>query len=283
MPMAAWNLMMVVLALAIYATTGQRTSLLEPLLQLSLSDVALFKVLALGSGGATHALNFLRDLFVCVALSPLIVWLVGRGGLWAAALLTVTCLFVNLSPVIYRASLPMFFTWGIWFGLTGNSLNPSRRMKLAFGIALLAVVLGEMLFGSREFFSASGASMLYDTVRRAVVAGTFLSLANVLAARHRLYALFARIEPSIFLAFLSHSAVILLMWGPWAMVFGADVDGPYPLFFTLAPLIVLAGSLAVEPVLARLPCWLQIAVRGKVRRGRIATGTVPALGAGAAA
>lgn len=263
-PMITWNLVAIALAWLIFRL-GHPLALYEQLRSMDAVSIVAFKVLALNNDGATVALNFLRDLLVCGLLIVPMVWAVKRLGLWAVGAVGVASVVVGFEPLIYRANIPVFFMLGIHFALKRGHLRPTRAAAVLTAALLVAVVVFDVVVGLDV--SAEGyLPATYEIVRRLVVSAAFLMASHWLA-QTAARSFFYRCERSIFLVFLSHSALFLLSWGVWKQVMGPELDAAYLVFFLASPVVCLAViTLIPQAVWDRLPGWFQVLIRGDVMR-----------------
>ena len=275
-PMVFWNVAILALSLAIFHAIGARTTVMRALTDTTPLGVAASRVLSLDYGGATTALNFLRDVFVCVLLSPLLLSGVRRAGWLFVAALWAAGLAVGFAPLVYRPGILMFFTVGM--------IAAQRHGRLALPTAVTAAVVAAGVaieFARwRGWWVPSGglARSADETVRRVVFSVLILAVSLPLG-RTAAGAVLARFEPPIYLVFLGHSVAFMLAWGAWQKVFGTDLDFPYVVFFLLAPPAwMLLARLLWGPA-TRLPPGLQRLFKGKASRpgaGRRGSRPLPA-------
>lgn len=278
-PMITWNLVALVLAWLIFKL-GHPLALWDQVQAMDPLSIVAFKVLALNNDGGTVALNFLRDLMVCGLLVVPMVWAVRTLGLGAVAIVGVMSVVTGFEPVIYRANIPVFFMLGIYCALRRGSLSPSRGAVGLVALLVPAVIAIDLLAA----FDPQDPSLLpasYELLRRLVVSAAFLMAAFWIAGTAA-RSFFFRCERSIFLVFLSHSALFMLSWGAWKRLMGADLDVAYVLFFLASPVVCLAAiTLIPRAVWHVVPGWLQVLIRGDVirakapPRGEAAAATVP--------
>ena len=259
-PMVFWNLLIIGLSVAILIALGHKTSPVRALDGQSAWEILLFKAISLNYAGATTALNFLRDAFVCALLSPLLVLGARRGSWLFVALVWVWGLSIGFAPVVYRPSILMFFSAGV--------LVADRGMKLTPPSWLCAISLA--LFGAIEWVSSHKApGIAWELVgwsRYPIICIAFSAIVLAISSRlsgTRFGNHLVRFEPSIYLAFLGHSVFFLLAWGTWQKIFGADLNFPYHLFFLASPAAWMFICVWLLPLLRGWPAWLQVVVRGK--------------------
>lgn len=194
---------------------------------------------------------FLRDLFLCMVLAPLLVRLSGR----VLALVIVTAALCHMlgigAPVIMRPSILMFFT----IGIVARRANVAERtatwpLPLAFApfALLMPVQLWQVLLGGAPGTGvwASG----FDLLVRLAASLWFWRLSCALVQSRASNALL-KIEPFAFFLFCSH---LILIWlgGPLlGMLFGKLGSPHYPAYLLAQPLMVLACVIALGSLLRR--------------------------------
>lgn len=258
LPMVSWNGLILLLSLLIWLATGAQTAVLRdwPAVDASALAVHLDRLTGYGYGSATTALNFLRDLFVCSLLLPLLIMLLRRTGVAGLALLWLLGLTLGFAPLVIRPHILMFFAVGVHLALQGRLLWPRPRVLLHLALALAAVM------ALVAWLPAYAGNLPGTGLRLLVATGFWLAAASL--ARFSLGAALARLEPAIYLLFLAHGCVMLLLWGGWQRVFGAGLAGPYLFFYLLAPPLTLLLVLGLRRLLALLPVGLQRLLSGKV-------------------
>lgn len=275
-PMVTWNLVAILLAWLIYKVLGHSVRLFQEVQSLDALSVVLFKVLAVQNEGATDALNFLRDLLVCGCFIVPVVWGVKKGGLVFVGLVAAWGVWLGFDPVIYRATIPIFFVAGVYAAHARGHLALGRRLTAVVMAMMIGVVALDAWGGMAAYTVSKPAAAGFDLLRRSVVSAFFLVLALAIA-RTRWSAWFFRFERTIFLVFLAHSALFLVLWGLWRPVMGTGSDGPYLLFFIANPVVCLALiTLIPSRGWQALPAWLQVVIRGTVSRSRPAVARSPA-------
>lgn len=193
---------------------------------------------------------FLRDLFLCMLIAPLLV----RLPVWAiggvAALAAIAQIMGLGPPVLMRASILFFFCVGMIVRRQGLE-ERIARLPWAAALAPFAVLMAGQLY--RE--TSGGAwdanlVRLLDLSVRVAAAIAFWRIAWALAASP-VRGTLLRIEPFVFLLFCLH---LILIWigGPFlGHIFGRVGSPLFPVYLLLQPLIVLAVTIAVGLALKR--------------------------------
>lgn len=204
---------------------------------------------------------FLRDLFVCMMLAPL---LVRASSIWLA-LVAVIVVVWSVSgvhvPLLLRPQILLFFTAGIAarrFGVAERAAGwPVALCSLPF-VVLIAPRLWTALLGNAFFDAHPHMMAAFDIVFRLASAVLFWRVAWALAGSGVADRL-RGIERYGFLAFCDH-LVLLWLFGPViGLATGALGAGLYPAYLLVQPLLVLGatvvlgrGLMAVSPAVARV-------------------------------
>ena len=266
-PLITWNLVIIVLSLCILWLTGAKTSIIHDLLPFNQLTPLLIidKLTGYNYGSATTALNFLRDIFICSLLLPLLLKFIKRLDFTAVGIIWLAGLTIGFSPIVMRPNILMFFTIGICLALQSSQLIPTLNTALKL-IATLLIALGLIYFVPA--LEANYGKNLPNNAMRLAVASCFLILAIALS-RLKIGKLIARLEPLAYLMFLSHATIMLILWGVWQKFFGNTLQWPYAIFFVVAPFVTLIVLLAVHKVLIIMPATIQRILSGKTTSRRV--------------
>jgi fucose 4-O-acetylase-like acetyltransferase len=258
-PLVCWNLIAVLLGAILDGGVQARS-------WLQWAD----EIVALTAEPAIVPLYFLRDMFLCALLYPLLRALVDR---WPVPTILVA-LALSLGdwtyPVFIGSGPFLFFTIGIGIALGRLRAEPG---PLGRRLILIAALLAP------AFTTAVTTAMLTDsfdhpTLEAAFTAGLFVervcgAWATWLLAgwvlRRPWADLVKGVEPMIFLVFCSHVLWLSLAWHLLRRL-GLNYEHPlYPLFFLTAPLHALAAGLTLHAMLRRLsPRLLAILCGGRM-------------------
>lgn len=258
-PLVGWNLIAILLATAMsrhlpYATLREWAD-------------ALF---AFGSEPAIRPLYFLRDIFVCALLFPLIRLAIDRAPVATLTLIAILSLAGWTYPLFVGSGPLLFFTTGVAIALGKLSADPDRRQKhLIIAAALLApgfttAVMTEMLIdpGSADWLKLAFTIGLF--IER-ICGAWFVWLFARWMLRQRWNPLIQAIEPYIFVIFCSH---VLWLAVAWHLLEAAGITYRhplYPLFFFTAPFQALVAGLTAAAILRRLsPTLLGLLCGGRV-------------------
>ena len=263
-PMIAWNLVIILLSICIYLVTGVQDSELktfpsfEQLTPLLIAD----RLTGYDYGSATIALNFLRDLFMCYLLLPLILHLFKRTGVVGVGIIWLVGLTVGYSIIVLRPNILMFFVVGIYLALQSDQLIPAR--STLFKLLSVLFITSAIVY-LVPALAADYSNNVTKTTFRMLVACIFL-IASIVLSRVSLGKLIARLEPYAYLMFLSHMTIMLIFWGVWQKLFGNNLMWPYVVFFVLAPFATLVAVIGLHKVLEKTPAPFQKIFSGKTIR-----------------
>jgi succinoglycan biosynthesis protein ExoH len=260
-PMIAWNALLIVSSLAIFWLTDAQTAVVQHLgsLEQLTPLLVLDRLTGYHYGSAASALNFLRDLFFCSLLLPPMQWCMHRLGVGTVGLIWLTGMTIGFSPIVMRPHILMFFSIGVYLVSRSDRLVPSTGTV----VRLLTTLM--LVFALVYFVPSLKADADIDlpgTAFRLLMASALLA-ASALLSRVSIGRLIARLEPMIYLMYLSHVLVLLLLWGAWQQVFGKDLAWPYAVFFMAAPVVTLVIVHAAHERLLNLPTALQRILVGR--------------------
>lgn len=269
LPTVFWNAVLLLFGFTAFTMLGVTTSSYEAVAQFSPFQLVYGALLTIDYSGITVALRFLRDLFVCGLLLPLMLWPARRAPFSSLLVLLVVSSMGVLEPLIYRPSILQFFYLGVVLRFNQHLLTTIIRHTVLFNAALVAVSVVFFL----QFFAVIdprafvlGPTDVFATVKQFVVASAMWCFCFWLSARPAARQI-TRFEKTTFLTYLSHVFVFGIAWFIWQrLVSSSPTDFIYAVFFFGAPLVLMFAAQAVDPWLARLPAGLQIIVKGKAAR-----------------
>lgn len=217
---------------------------------------------------------FLRDLFVCMMIAPV---LVRASSAWLAVVALIAVVWsvsgVHV-PLLLRPQILLFFTAGIAARRSGVAERvagwPVALCALPF-VVLIAPRLWTALLGNAVFDAHPHLMAAFDIVFRLASAVLFWRLAWALAGSNVADRL-RGIERYGFLAFCDH-LVLLWLFGPViGLATGALGAGLYPAYLLVQPLLVLGVTVVLGQVLLALsPSVARVLSGGRL--GRSASGT----------
>ena len=256
LPMVLWNAIAIVLVGAA-ATFGDLKAPTPSSIGWTLNEL----VPLVHANDINVQMPFLRDLFVCMMLAPL---LVRASSIWLAlvALIVVVWSVSGVHvPLLLRPQILLFFTAGIAarrFGVAERVAGwPVALCSLPF-VMLIAPRLWTALLGNAFFDAHPHVMAAFDIVFRLASATLFWRGAWALAGSGVADRL-RGIERYGFLAFCDH-LVLLWLFGPMiGLATGALGAGLYPAYLLVQPLLVLGatvvlgrGLMTVSPTAARV-------------------------------
>lgn len=259
--MITWNLLIVLLSMLIFSMTSISTKVLDAM---SAPDgISLFfyldRIVGLNYGSATHAFNFLRDVFVCAAILPILLWFLLKTRVWGLGFIWLAGLTVGFDPIVIREHILMFFVIGVLFSIEKAESTPQHETVKRVALCLLLVLAVVRLSPQ---FATNFAYNVEPAAFRLCVATVFIYVSSRLAMIP-LGNWIAKLEPSIYLVYLSHTIVMMVLWGVWQQKFGNHQSGPYLFFFLFAPIMSIAIAIAGKHLLDDFP-----PIFGKLLLGR---------------
>lgn len=213
--------------------------------------------------GPTLHLGFLRDLFVCLLLSPILVALLRRIGRVLLLLLAVVYLLDLESVFILRPLILLAFCIGLWLMQTGRDLEAADDYWPLWVVLLLVATSLVILSGTErglawppaQWLAARGIDfreMFVYPLSRIFGALAIWSLAAKLVGTGWTDRL-SRVSPYVFVAFCSHYLVLVFLWeGMVRRLVGGHATAGFAVWFVLAPFIAMFAAMVIVEVLARI-------------------------------
>ncbi len=264
LPMVLWNAIAIVLVGAA-ATFGDLKAPTPTSIGWTLNEL----VPLVQANDVNVQMPFLRDLFVCMMLAPV---LVRASTAWLALVASIVVVWsvsgVHV-PLLLRPQILLFFTAGIAarrFGVAERVAGwPVALCALPF-VALIAPRLWTALLGNAFFDAHPHMMAAFDIVFRLASAVLFWRLAWGLAGSNLADRL-RGIERYGFLAFCDH-LVLLWLFGPViGLATGALGAGLYPAYLLVQPLLVLGVTVVLGQVLMALsPSVARVLSGGRLGR-----------------
>ena len=257
--LAVWNIFAIALAFIAWHVMANQTDAYLELTSATLPQVVYSLIFSVDNGSLQVSHAFLRDLFMCFALMPLIqVYCRWLNPFLGMILLCTVIYIVGVEPVIYRENILICFVAGVYLKQVDFRLSSIERWALLIIPAFLFFAWIE-LTGRLEIYESHDVVQL---AKRFAVASTIL-LASTWLAKTSLRRFLLMISPPVFLVFLSHNLAFGVLWSAWAMTVGADIGSTYAIYLFGAPLITWASAFLVYPFLQRLPDVIRIPLTGK--------------------
>ena len=273
LPMIFWGLV----TYAVYGLVSQTrpTFLADAVTWLDKLNIVLF--LTELPQGATMHLGFLRDLFVCVLLSPLLLFLVRRFAWLLLVPLAAFYLLDNHATsglIIFRPLVLFAFTLGL---LIADRRWPidlwDRYFPLFLALAVVSTTLliqadGGAFSGLTNAFAQQNLdfseTVLYPLSRLFGSLAIWTCIPYLIGTRFSNWLL--QFTPYLFAAYCSHYLVLtLLFFGAWLPLFGDRDSGLFVIWFLAAPAIALMMAV----VLVRCAVYVAPPMATLITGGRI--------------
>lgn len=236
-PLIAWNALMLAL-LAIY---GLLTGKWQDMPEMSVMGISN-ALLALTHWPLDVPLWFLRDLFVCCVLSPLLYVGLKRLPIVTILLLIVYTVFGEDLMILQRPQLLLFFGLGMWLRIAAPDTPTIDRWCRVLTVGLVAMVAIFLTIRIDRILLTEMDDTLrltLDTLLRVTMAGGFWLLTG--AIRNSAFAaLCARLEPYAFFLFCSHAILFNFAGIAFRRVFGNYGSDLFPITFFSLPFIAVA-------------------------------------------
>ncbi len=207
----------------------------------------VFHLTEMGQGPTMH-LAFLRDLFVCMLLAPVLIVLLRQAPALLLVVLTVVYLldiesFIILSPLVLLG-----FSAGILIGLHHLRIDWVDKLWLLWaGMATLMTLLiiafdhGQLPDLQKAFSDQSldaKESLLYPLSRFFGALTIWTVTAKLVTIRY--FRISATLEPYLFFAFCAHPLMLSIMQtAATGLLAPALVTVAYPFWFVIAPAVVI--------------------------------------------
>ncbi|WP_417585040.1 acyltransferase family protein [Nitrincola sp.] len=259
-PAVSWNIIILVVSLGILFTTQSETAVIREFRSVESYSpwFILDKLTGYNYGSITMAFNFLRDIFVCSLILPVLIPLIKRTGIITLIIIWVAGITIGFSPFIFRPHILMFFSFGIFlyiqFEESATIKNILLKSLSAIAISLIVTYIIS-LFWPRNI-------ELHSTVLRIIVVISIISFCYLIK-KTKLSKMIISIEPISFLLFLSHQTVMLVLWGAWQVFFGKEITDSYTFFYMLSPIFTVTIVLFLYKITQHTPKQLNIAIKGK--------------------
>lgn len=264
-PMAFWNLAIIVVGLMILKVTGASTSVVEKLEGLELYEIVLFRIFTVDYGGATESLNFLRDIFMCVVLSPVIIWLAKRLSWLLIPALLIVDSFISFQPLVMRGMILVFFSFGVVYSLKFDSLSQVNKLKIPALIGSLIVIALEFAF---KYTELSSSQLYFYEIFKRVSIGTLAILCAYFLANTVKSGFIHSVDRSTYFLFLAHNVFFLVCWGAWQLLFSQSIEFPYVFFYLSLTAVWFVIGFYLRTILNFFPRPIQQLVTGKAYRNR---------------
>lgn len=239
-PLVSWNVLMLALLVGYGLLSGNWRDMPDAT---ALGVANAF--LAITEWPLVVPLWFLRDLFVCCLVSPLL--LVGLRGSAPTvfAVLVAYTLFGTDWYLMQRPQLLLFFAIGMWLRLADVREVPLDHALRPFlgGLAIMVAIFLALRIGRVSIVEMNETlRIVLDTLLRVTMAAGCWLLTDVLR-RSRFGSLLIRFEPYAFFLFCSHAIVFAFGGILLRRVFGNYGSELFPVSFFLQPAIAIVAAI----------------------------------------
>jgi hypothetical protein len=245
-PLLAWNILM----LALLAAYGLMSGKWHDMPELSVMGMAN-ALLALTKWPLDVPLWFLRDLFVCCLLSPLVYVCLKRLPVVTILLLIIYTVFGEDLLILQRPQLLLFFALGMWVRIAGAETRTIDRVSQLLTVGLVVMVAVFLTIRMDRILLSEMDETLrltLDTLLRVTMAGGFWLLIGALR-NSTLAVLCARLEPYAFFLFCSHAILFNFSGIVFRRFFGNYGSDLFPItFFTLPFLAVVCAVVGLHVI-----------------------------------
>lgn len=253
-PLFIWNIITLTLVFAYAILTGKADHLPRDVASLTNA------LLAISRSPINIQLGFLRDLFVIFLLSPLILPLVKRGGIFVLIATALFCVMVPYTPILLRTQLLFFFSLGIY-------LARKETIRIPISLVAVALIVLAVLF-TTSMFAVAQRQPAFDFFGRELILR--LSVAVIVwhvavQVSQRAGSSIMRLEPFAFLAFCSHVLFFRAFSLIGVKIFGGLASPLYPIYFTIQPFLGFAVAVVFGTYMVRVaPNLLRLLNAGKL-------------------
>ena len=191
---------------------------------------------------ANVPLYFLRDLFVCILLSPLLAWLVRRVPLLTLSALLILALIPELSLyVVIKRSILFSFTFGIYASLYKIDIRALDRFA-PLGVAALCIA--SALLATAIYTTGPSMPSWVELFRNALAIGGAAGfwMLSALLIKTALGQRLSKTGSLSFWIFCAHYPLLVLLW----MVWGKMGINFYPLFFCGSLLVLFPRACGLQ-------------------------------------
>ena len=193
-------------------------------------------------------LYFLRDLLLCIVLSPVLAWLIKRYPMQTLALLLAYAVLPLPNGIFLKKSILFGFSVGIYMSLNRVDVRSLDRFSWPITIAVLgaSVLLSLVLYRYGPDFPV-WVDMLRSLTALSGILGSWA--VSALLVRTNVGASLARGGGLSFWIFCTHYPLLVLFW----MIWNRAGFGYYPAFYYTVPFITIAILVAAYGLAGR---WL---------------------------
>jgi succinoglycan biosynthesis protein ExoH len=212
-------------------------------------------------------LYFLRDLMVCILLSPLLAMLVRRMPMLTLGVLFVIAVLPDIPiGIVLKKSILFSFTLGIYLGLNQVDLKMLDRHA---GAGTAAVLLAAGLLSVALYQNGPDYPWVLDLALNAlsILGAAGFWLMSALAIRSRFGRMMAGTGSLSFWIFCGHYALLVVMWMVWNRVADQTL---YPVFYLGAVFATFVILVTSNQLVSRLmPATYQLLTGSRGRKDKL--------------
>lgn len=255
LPFLLWNLTFLLLVL-IAQKLGMGQGYLPDVAGATPRDMASH-ALALEAWPVNLPLYFLRDLLLCLVLSPLIGHLVMRYPRATLLLFLAYAILPVPNGIFLKKSILFGFSLGAYVALHQVDV---KRLDAHARPVILAVGLASLLLAAGLYATGPQYPQWIDVLRGLVaISGIFGAWAlSSLLIRTRLGSRLGSGSGLSFWIFCAHYPLLIALW----MIWNRAGTLPYPLFYFVAPVLTIAALVASHAVMKQLAPGLLAVLTG---------------------
>ncbi len=189
-------------------------------------------------------LAFLRDLFVVFLISPVLLPLIRRFGIWLLLVLFCGVELFPTSPVRLRTQILLFFSMGVYL-----STIDVIRIRLPVVIAAFVFIAVNFVYDLYCLSQRVPAVGYFGKANlfRICMAILIWSVCGMIARSSIRWV--QRLEPYCFIAFCSHVLTFEVLSVPGRAIFGRAESAYYPIYFLLQPVLAFVAAIAITELL----------------------------------
>jgi succinoglycan biosynthesis protein ExoH len=208
-------------------------------------------------------LYFLRDLLLCLLLSPLIAFLVMRYPRTVLGLMLAYAVLPLPNGIFLKKSILFGFSFGVAVAL--HHVDITRLDRFAPSVVAAVLTMAGLLSFALYAFGPEF-PMWLDMLRAlAAIAGIFGAWAlSALLIRSRIGQSLSRLGGLSFWIFCGHYPLLILFWMVWNRLDIAD----YPLFYAASPVLALAILVSTHAAARRFAPGLHALLTGRRMAGQ---------------
>ena len=218
-----------------------------------IDEIVINDIIPISAPGNFAHLAFLRDLFLLMVATPFLILALKKTS-YTVILLIAVGLMMPPSPILLRPEILSFYAVGLFLGL--YKIPDLRSLDAIILVIFILTTIGVVFWNWKgEVFN--------DLILRPICAWAFWIIALFISATPW-RSVFIKVEPVIFLLFLSHPLVGLFVRG----VYGKAQLNIDTAFWLVIPLICLAVAFLGKRILAisLMPKIVPLCVVGKQNR-----------------